>query len=108
MRETPLHQGLPWEVVIVRGIDTTTNVAEVENHIGVMRQVPMAVLRTKGAKPLVGERWVIDKSLGQWTFAAVLEATPLVLTGSRSGGGALVNLLAALEEIGLFIDGTTA
>ncbi len=108
MRDAPRSMGHPWETVIVRGIDATSGLAEVENHIGKIRRIPMGVQRSKGAAPVVGERWVIDKSLGDWTFFAVLSATPRAVTGDRSTGTALTNLLIALDEMGLITDETTA
>ncbi len=108
MRTAPWmpSNGLPWEVVTIVGIDG--EMAEVENHIGKTRRIPVAANRAKGAYPAEGERWVIDKQLGDWTFAAVLYRVPVTVTGDRSDGTALVNLLAALEGMGLIIDETTA
>lgn len=108
MREAPRNLGLPWEVVVIRGIDQTTGMAEVENSIGKVRRIPMVIQRSKGALPVVGERWVIDRTIGQWTFTAVLEPTARVVGGDRSDGTALTNLLIALEEMGLISDETTA
>lgn len=100
--------GLPWETVWVRGIDAEHGLVEVENHIGKMRRIPLNVQRAKGGLPEVGEKWAIDKTLGYWTFAAVLSPVTPTLLGDRSDGTALTNLITLLEEIGLFIDGTTA
>lgn len=99
--------GLPWEVVKVTEIGDD-GLAEVTNHIGKQRRIKIGFLRAKGALPRVGERWVIDKSMGYWTFAAVIEADPPVITGDRSDGTALANLLTALADMGLIVDETTA
>ena len=38
----------------------------------------------------------------------VLGSPPISVTGSRSGGAALTNLLSALEDLGLITDNTSA
>lgn len=43
-----------------------------DNH-GNMLVVPTTHMRTKGGWPSVGERWIIDRSLGYFTFAAILD-----------------------------------
>jgi hypothetical protein len=45
--------------------------ASVVTQFGESRNILMVVQRAKGIKPKVGERWIIDKSFGYWTFAAV-------------------------------------
>lgn len=100
--------GLPWETVVVRGIDLDAGVAQCENHIGKVRNIPLSVQRARGVLPRVGERWAIDRTLGQWTFAGVLNPSPPTLLGDRSDGTALANLISLLEDAGLLVDGTTA
>lgn len=98
--------GMTWLVVTVEEIDG--NDAHCVDQHGIARMFDTRVMRANGAKPRVGEKWVADRSiLGNWTLAAVLQPKPTKITGSRSTGAALANLLTALDEMGLIEDGTT-
>lgn len=68
-----LSRGFTAEVVNV--MDVVGNVAEVANlSIGKRRQIRMDIQRT-GIRPAVGQTWIIDRSLGYWTFAAILQGS---------------------------------
>lgn len=60
--------------------------------------------------PQVGDRWIIDRSLGHWALRCKVTATtPPVITGSRDTiPPTLVSLLGVLEGLGLIKDETTA
>lgn len=64
------------------------------------------IRRGGGPLPREGERWLIDRTLGNWTFASLLNPNPPVITGAHSDGTAFKNLLEALVEMGLVIDDT--
>lgn len=102
----PSTTGFPWMSVRVESVDR--DIATVVDHLGVQRQISTKYRRGAGVVPRVGERWAIDRSLGFWTFATVLEAKPPTITGSHGNIPALINLLAELEKAGLIIDGTDA
>lgn len=86
-------RGHPWEVVIVTDRDLTQMRAEVENIVGRRRRVSLAFRR--GPKmPEVGEHWVIDRALGDWTFAALYSDDPSLVFGGGGGGGGTSNVEA--------------
>lgn len=63
--------GSPWLSVQID--DITGNIASVTDQFGKQRSVRTDYQRAKGIRPRVGEKWVIDRSLGFWTFACTLE-----------------------------------
>lgn len=69
--------------------------------------VPVIVMRAKGSTPQVGESWIIDRAMGDWTFAAVTNHQTPEITGSRGSGAALKKLLSTLVELGIIVDKTT-
>lgn len=75
-------------------------------------QVPLSVRRSRLDMPVVGETWLIERTLGpQWTLAAPVDpAKPRpAVTGSRALSDAVsLSLLAALVDLGLVDDQTTA
>lgn len=64
--------------VVVRSVDPTATppVAIVNDTMG--REIPVRIdlQRGKGSIPAPGERWVIDKSMGVWTFACFVGGDP--------------------------------
>jgi hypothetical protein len=68
------------------------------------------VQRAKGARPQVGEHWMISRDLGGWTLAACLSVPPTpVVAGSRAAADPVtLSLLDALVQLGLVTDETTA
>ena len=69
--------------------------------------VRIDVRRGKGPLPEVGETWLIDRTLGPWTFAACLNPKRIEITGSTDNNPALKSLIAALERMGWIKDLTT-
>lgn len=71
-----------------------------DTHGGIM-SVRCDIMRAKGFSPLVGETWIIDTSLGLWSFAAIVgtpeitDTDPLAVTDAANG-----NLLAAIDDEG--------
>ena len=81
--------------------------ATVIDQFGIFRTVRTDVRRGM-VRPREGEVWVIDRSLGLWTFAArVDDSEPPVVTGSTGNNPALRSLLEALEARGLITTETT-
>jgi hypothetical protein len=66
--------------------------------------------RDSVAWPQVGDRWIIDRSLGHWALRCRITATSApVFTGSRNAiPSAFVTLLGVLEGLGLIDDQTTS
>lgn len=62
-----------WRLVVITAIDGDTAVCR--DEFGQVVEVPLDVQRAKGFAPAVGERWVIDRTFGRWTFAAGIEVT---------------------------------
>src|ERR1700721_787773 len=62
------------------------------------KKVPLSLLPGKGPYPQAGEQWIISKTInGVWSFTHIINApAPPAITGSRSGGEALTNLLTQL------------
>lgn len=46
--------------------------ATVIDQMGQTKTVLVGMMRAKGVRPKVGERWLIDRQLGHWSLAAVL------------------------------------
>lgn len=62
--------GMPWLEVIVIEVDEVKKIAHVIDNFGESHRVRTDILRAKGPAPEVGERWILDRALGHWTFAA--------------------------------------
>ena len=71
------------------------------------RKIGVSTINGSGVYPQVGEVWVIDRSLGTWTFATKLDASTPAVTGSRASGAALASLLKVLSDLGIIEDQTT-
>lgn len=67
-------RGFPWLEVTVESIDN--GLADVVDQFGEHKSVRVDILRSKGDQPQVGERWIIDRAFGTWTFAAVIGYVP--------------------------------
>lgn len=80
--------------------------AMVTNQFRQRMKIQADVRRGNGPPPRVAERWIIDRTLGPWTFAACILRRPPVVTGTTDAIPALVNLLVALDDAG-FIDNQT-
>lgn len=102
----PGTTGFPWMAVRVTSVDG--NIAQVVDSHGGQRQISVKSRRGGGPRPRVGEKWAIDRTLGFWTFATVLEPDPPKIIGSHGNIPALINLLAWMEDAGLIQDNTDA
>ncbi len=78
-----------------------------KSEFGKFYKINSHIRRGGGPQPRNGERWVIDRTLGFWTFAALLNPNPPTVTGSRSDGTALESLLSVMVELGFIVDETT-
>jgi hypothetical protein len=54
---------------------TDEGMAETVDQLGHRMKIRTDVMRHKGLRPKAGESWVIDRSLGPWSFAAVMAET---------------------------------
>lgn len=97
---------LPWVRVRVEEVVSEEGYALCRDEYGKERTVAL-LTSSRGLLPRVGERWIVTRQLGQWTFAVNIETKPHEIVGSNDDVPALKNLLAALEEMGLIIDSTT-
>lgn len=98
--------GLPYMSAIVTSVGINT--AVVTDQYGKIHTVRTDIRRGKGPFPRVGEKWLIDRELGPWTFSACLTADLPKVTGSTDGLPALASLISALAQIGLIEDHTTS
>lgn len=57
----------------VTGIDTEKKQAMVRDQLGKERVVTLTIIRV-GVTPAVDEVWLIDRTLGRWSFAAKIDA----------------------------------
>jgi hypothetical protein len=70
-------------------------------------EIPLIPMRGRSGPPRVDEVWVVDRTLGYWTFSSIVHSVPPVVTGARSAADPVtLSLLAALVELGLVVDGT--
>ncbi len=80
--------GLAFKRVLIEEI-TLDGMAVCRDQFGKIMQVTTRVQRAKGLLPKVGERWLVDRSLGMWTFAAILDeqvGAPFDQESSRAQG----------------------
>lgn len=71
---TGLQSGYQVIEALVESIDGTN--ALVRDSFGRPRSIRADVRRGNGPAPRVGEIWLLDTSLGSWTFAACLRSNP--------------------------------
>jgi hypothetical protein len=82
--------------------DVTGRIATVVDQFGNFRTVRTDIRRGSGPKPRAGETWIIDRSMGTWTFASRVTRTETpVIYGSTDENPALIALLSALDLLGL-------
>lgn len=104
MNGDPNSIGLPYMVVTVD--DVTGTVAAVLDQYGKRHDIRVDVRRGKGSIPRPGEVWLVDRTLGYWTFAASMVADPPAVTGTTTDP-VVKSLVAALAAAGLITDETT-
>jgi hypothetical protein len=95
--------------VVIQGIHEGTDIAVVIDQWGKKREIRADLLPGKGRAPAAGEKWIINKVLGQWSFVAYDGPPDPVpeITGSRADPATLAKLLAALDRAGVIKDSTT-
>lgn len=73
-------------------------------------QVMLSPRTTKTTWPREGERWLVDRLAGGWGFFRIDNVlAPPTVTGSRAlADPVTLSLLAALSQLGIVEDGTTA
>jgi hypothetical protein len=98
--------GLPWKLVRVEDINTDNGLAAVIDQFGARMTLRFDYRRGKGPIPVVGEQWIIDRTLGNWTFSTVVKEKRPVVTGATDGNPAIISLLGTLSTAGLIIDQT--
>lgn len=98
--------GFPWKRVTVEEVVEGT--ALVVDEFGKRMSLPAEVRRGSGSIPQANEEWIIDQTLGGWTFAAVVRSVRPIITGTTDGNPALASLIAALVDLGLVDDQTTS
>ena len=93
--------------VTCRVDDIDGNIASVIDQFGRYLTVRLDVRRGV-VLPRPGETWILDRTLGPWTFAAqVRPATRPQVSGTTDDIPALKSLIEALIEIGLPIEDLT-
>lgn len=102
MADTPVE-------VTVLGQHQDTLLISVRDQVGKLRDITATVLPGKMSLPAPGEKWIISKALGQWTFTARVGLPQPVpeVTGSRADPATLQRLLVALDAAGVIKDSTT-
>lgn len=78
--------------------------ALVRDSLGRPKKVRADVRRGNGPLPRVGEVWLVDQTLGPWTFAACLQSVPPRVIGDAGGVVALESLLSALADSGVIVN----
>lgn len=102
--------GFAFTLVDVKELHPDKNICLVSDvQTGAFTQVGLDK-RDSIAWPQVGDRWLIDRSLGHWALRCKVTATsPPTLTGSRNRVPvSLQQLTGVLEGLGLIDDQTTA
>lgn len=106
-RQSRDHFSIDRLIVTVDEIEPGGKVALVTDEFNRSLRIRTDYRRGKGAPPRPGEVWMIDQTMGPWTFAACIRPDPPVITGSTDNNPALVSLIAMLAEAGIIIDQTT-
>jgi hypothetical protein len=79
------------------------------DQFGKQMSLPL-LLRGKSLRPVAGDRWIIDQTLGPWTLLAYIDGPVPTITGSRTNdtSSILEQILQLLTSGGLIVDQTTA
>lgn len=65
------YNGFPTMIGTVADVDATNSLATIKDSFGRNRIVRIDIRRGGGRIPIVGETWLLDRTLGDWTFAAL-------------------------------------
>ena len=95
-----------FDYMVVKVDDITSNVASVLDDYGKRHDIRTDIRRGNGPYPRVGEIWLVDRTLGAWTFAASLATLPPVI--DLPADGVTAQLLSALDSMGLIQWGTSS
>ena len=99
--------GFSMQEVKVREVLPDRNMALCLDNFGYEVRVSLHPLRARRL-PLVGERWVVDRQLGGWSFVAPMTNYVPIVSGDRTDLSVVIpSLLDALSELGLIDDQTT-
>lgn len=104
----PTHS-FPVLLVQIEEIDATKKIAIVRDTFGAIHEIRTDVRRTGWFTPRPTEVWFIDRSLGFWTFAAILDPVPdpeWFEDVVHDNNPALVKLLSLMHGLGLIDDKT--
>lgn len=101
-----VQHGVTFREVSVISIDGGK--ALVIDRFGTQMRLRLDLRRGSGPAPRVGETWLIDNTLGEWSFAVCRVAKPPTVTGNTGGNVVMDALLDALEASGIIINETTS
>lgn len=101
----PTH-GFSTLTVTVEDVNRELHSAVVKDTYGKRHTIRTDVRRTGWFLPRVDEVWIIDQSLGFWSFAAVITPEPELFEEVHDGNPALVKFLALLDSLGLITNET--
>jgi hypothetical protein len=73
MGTAPPNQGFEMQIVRVISVDAASKKSVVMTSIGLEREVRIDILPTRDQIPKEGEVWVIDQSLGFWSFVGIVD-----------------------------------
>jgi hypothetical protein len=90
-------------VQVVKITEVGESFVEALDYFGLTHTVPTAARRGKGALPLVGDIWLLDRRNGDWHLGTCIHTTPTVIDDDVIEGSAQDALLVALAALG-FID----
>ncbi len=103
---TPLVQPVTITELIPSNDPDVPGFAECLDAFRITRKLPL-LRRGKGALPAVGDVWLIDRSMGDWTFATCVRAALTTVEGNVIEGSAQDALLSAMAALGFVIDDAT-
>jgi hypothetical protein len=99
--------GFAVQQVTVREILPDRNMALCLDNFGYEVRVTLHPLSAR-RMPLVGEKWMVDRKFGPWSFVAPMTNYVPVVSGDRADLSVVIpSLLDALSELGLIDDQTT-
>lgn len=104
----PSHS-FPVILVQIEDVDDAKKIAIARDTFGKRHQIRTDVRRVGWFTPRVGEIWFIDRTLGFWTFAAIIDPIPdpdYFEDVVNDGNPALTKLLSLMHSLKLIDDKT--